>query len=76
LALIHLPLVAFFGPSDADLNVFFHKSDSHIFDSSSKRVYGISRIDKVFQADFSCAQSFVKYLISQFFLSFESGIGD
>jgi hypothetical protein len=28
---------------DADLNVLFRKSDSHILDSSGKRVYGISR---------------------------------
>jgi hypothetical protein len=37
---------------DADLEVFFHKSDSHVLDSSDKRVCGISRIGKVFQADF------------------------
>jgi hypothetical protein len=37
---------------DADLEVFFHKSDSHVLDSSHKRVCGISRIGKVFQADF------------------------
>jgi hypothetical protein len=29
---------------DADLSVLFHKSDSHVFDSSGKRVCGISRI--------------------------------
>jgi hypothetical protein len=40
---------------DADLDVFFHKSDSHVLDSSGKRVCGISRIGKVFQAIFSCA---------------------
>jgi hypothetical protein len=28
---------------DADLNVLFRKLDSHILDSSGKRVYGISR---------------------------------
>jgi hypothetical protein len=49
-------------PIDADLEVLFCKSDSH--DSSGKRVCGISRIGKVFQADFSCAQSSVKCLIS------------
>jgi hypothetical protein len=37
---------------DADLEVFFHKSDSHVLDSSDKRICGISRIGKVFQADF------------------------
>jgi hypothetical protein len=50
---------------DADLDVLFHKSDLHVLDSSSKRVCVISHIGKVFQADFSCAQSFVKCLISQ-----------
>jgi hypothetical protein len=35
-----------------DLSVFFHKSDSHVLDSSIKRVCGISRIGNVFQADF------------------------
>jgi hypothetical protein len=33
---------------DADLNVLFHKSDSHVLDSSDKRVCGISRIGNVF----------------------------
>jgi hypothetical protein len=42
---------------DADLSVLFHKSDSHILDSSGKRVCVISRIGNVFQADFSSAQS-------------------
>jgi hypothetical protein len=37
------------------LSVFFHKSDSHILNSSVKRVCGISRIRNVFQADFSSA---------------------
>jgi hypothetical protein len=50
---------------DADLEVIFCKSDSHILDSSFKHVCGISRIAKVFQSNFSCAQSSVKYLISQ-----------
>jgi hypothetical protein len=50
---------------DADLEVFFHKSDSHILDSSGKHVCGISRIGKIFRADFSYAQSSVKCLISQ-----------
>jgi Fe-S cluster biogenesis protein NfuA len=33
---------------DADLSVLFRKSDSHVPDSSGKRVYGISRIGNVF----------------------------
>jgi hypothetical protein len=45
-------------PCDADLSVLFHKSDSHVLDSSSKHVCGISRIANVFQADF--------YLLSVF----------
>jgi hypothetical protein len=32
----------------ADLSVLFRKSDSHILDSSGKRVYGISCIGNVF----------------------------
>jgi hypothetical protein len=50
---------------DADLDVFSHKSNSRVLDSSSKLVCGISHISKVFQADFSFAQSSVKCLISQ-----------
>jgi hypothetical protein len=49
---------------DADLSVLFHKSDSHVLDSSSKRVCGISRSGNVFQADFSSAQSSLRCLIS------------
>jgi hypothetical protein len=49
---------------DADLSVLFHNSDSHVLDSSSKRVCGISHIGNVFQADFSSAQSFLRCLIS------------
>jgi hypothetical protein len=49
---------------DADLSVFFRKSDSHVLDSSGKRVCGISRIGNVFQADFSSAQSSLRCLIS------------
>jgi hypothetical protein len=33
---------------DADLSVLFRKSDSHVLDSSGKRVYAISRIENVF----------------------------
>jgi hypothetical protein len=50
---------------DTDLSVLFRKSDSHILDSSGKRVYGISRIRNVFQADLSSAQSSLRCLISQ-----------
>jgi hypothetical protein len=50
---------------DANLSVLFHKSNSHVLDSSSKRVCGISRIGNVFQADFSSAQSYLRCLISQ-----------
>jgi predicted secreted Zn-dependent protease len=48
---------------DADLDVLFGKSDSHVLDSSGKRICGISRIGNVFQADFSFAQSSMKCLI-------------
>jgi hypothetical protein len=51
---------------DADLSVLFCKSNSHVLDSSGKRVCGISRIRNVFQADFSSAQFYLKCLISQF----------
>jgi hypothetical protein len=50
---------------DVDLGVLFRKSNSHILDSSSKRVCGISRIRNVFQAEFSFAQSSLRSLISQ-----------
>jgi hypothetical protein len=33
---------------DVDLSVLFHKSDSYVLDSSSKRVCDISRIGNVF----------------------------
>jgi hypothetical protein len=36
-----------------DLDVLFRKSGSQVLDSSSKLVCDISRIGKVFQADFS-----------------------
>jgi hypothetical protein len=50
---------------DADLSVLFRKSDSHVLDSSGKRVCDISRIENVFQTDFSSAQSSLRWLISQ-----------
>jgi hypothetical protein len=50
---------------DADLDVLFHKYDSQVLDSSGKLVCGISRIVKVFQADFSLSQSSIECLILQ-----------
>jgi hypothetical protein len=50
---------------DANLSVLFHKSDSHVLDSSGKRVCGISRFGNIFQIDFSSAQSSLSCLISQ-----------
>jgi hypothetical protein len=35
---------------DADLSLLFHKSNSHVLDSSDKRVCGISRIGNVFSS--------------------------
>jgi hypothetical protein len=49
---------------DADLVVLFHKFGTRVLDSSGL-VCGISRIGKVFQANFSFAQSSVRCLISQ-----------
>jgi hypothetical protein len=48
---------------DADLSVLFHKSDSHVIESSGKCVCGISCIGNVFQADFSFAQSSLRCFI-------------
>jgi hypothetical protein len=50
---------------DADLDVFFHKSDSRVLDSFGNLVCGIFHIGKVFQAEFSFAQFSMKCLISQ-----------
>jgi hypothetical protein len=50
---------------DADFDVLFHKSGSQVLDSFGKLVCDISHLEKVFQADFSFAQSFVNCLISQ-----------
>jgi hypothetical protein len=50
---------------DADLSVLFRKYHSHVLDSFGKRVYGISRIGNVFEADFFSAQSSLKCLILQ-----------
>jgi hypothetical protein len=48
---------------DADLDVLFRKSGSHVLDSSGNVVCGISHIGIVFQDDFSFAKSFMKCLI-------------
>jgi hypothetical protein len=37
---------------DADLDALFHKSDSQVLDFSGKHVCSISRIGKVFEANF------------------------
>jgi hypothetical protein len=50
---------------DADLDVLFRNSGSKVLDSHGDLVCGISRIRKVFQADFSFSQSSMKCLISQ-----------
>jgi hypothetical protein len=50
---------------DVDLDVFFRKSGSRVLDSSNNLFCDISHIGKVFQDDFSLAQSSVKCLISQ-----------
>jgi hypothetical protein len=50
---------------DADLSVLFCKSDSHVLDSSGKRVYVISHIKNIFQADFFSALSSLRCLILQ-----------
>jgi hypothetical protein len=49
---------------DADLSLLFYKFDSHVLDSSGKRVCGISRIGNIFEVDFSSAQSSLGCLIS------------
>jgi hypothetical protein len=58
-------LLSFSQLVDADLDVLFHKYGSEVLDSSDRLVCGISHIGKVFQADFSFAQSSMKCLISQ-----------
>jgi hypothetical protein len=61
---------------DADLEVFFCKSDTHVLDSSSKRVCGISRIGQVFQANFLVLNLLWRVWSLNLLLSFGSGIGD
>jgi hypothetical protein len=51
--------------ANADLSVLFCKLDSHVLDSSGKRVCGISYMGNVFQADLPFAQSSLRCLISQ-----------
>jgi hypothetical protein len=48
---------------DADLDVFFHKSDLYVLDFSGKHVCNMSHIGNVFQANFSFTQSSMKCLI-------------
>jgi hypothetical protein len=50
---------------DADLDVLFHKSGFKVLDSRGDLVCGISRIRKVFLAEFSSAQFSMKCLISR-----------
>jgi hypothetical protein len=50
---------------DADLDVLFHKSGFKVLDSRGDLVCGISRIRKVFLAEFSFAQFSMKCLISR-----------
>jgi hypothetical protein len=50
---------------DIDVSILFHKSDSHVLDSSGKRVCGISCNGNIFQANFSSAQSSLRCVISQ-----------
>jgi hypothetical protein len=57
-------LLSVFQLVNADLDVLFCKSSTQVLDSSGNLVCGISRIDKVFQDDFSFAQCSVKCLIS------------
>jgi hypothetical protein len=48
---------------DADLSVLFHKSDSHVLDSSGKYICSISRFGNFFQVVFLSAQSSLRCLI-------------
>jgi hypothetical protein len=50
-------------PVDVDLDVLFRKSGSKVLDCRGDLVCAISRIRKVFLADFSFAQSSIKCLI-------------
>jgi hypothetical protein len=50
---------------DSNLDALFRKSGSRVLDSSGNLICGVSHIGKVFQADFSSAQSSMKCLIAQ-----------
>jgi hypothetical protein len=50
---------------DANLHVFFRKSDLRVLDSAGNLICGVSQIGNVFQADFSLAQSSLRCLLSQ-----------
>jgi hypothetical protein len=50
---------------DANLDVLFRKSSSKVLDSRGDLVCSISHTGKVFQVDFSFAQSSMKCLISR-----------
>jgi hypothetical protein len=50
---------------DADLHVLFLKFDLGVLDSAGNLVCGVSRIENVFQTDFSLAQSSLRCLLSQ-----------
>jgi hypothetical protein len=63
-------LLSFSQLIDADLSVFF-ANQTHVLDSSGKRVYDISRIGNVFQAYFSFGQFSLRCLISVFFRALE-----
>jgi hypothetical protein len=47
---------------DTDLSVLFHKSDSHVLDSSGKRVCGIYHIEKCISNCFLIFSIFLKVL--------------
>jgi hypothetical protein len=49
---------------DANLSMLFRNSDSHVLDSSGKHICDISRIENIFQANFSSAQSSLRCFIS------------
>jgi hypothetical protein len=58
-------LLSVFQLVDVDLDVLFRKCGSKVLDSHSDLVCGISHVRKVFEADVSFAQSFMKCLISR-----------
>jgi hypothetical protein len=50
---------------DVDLDILFHKSGSKVLDSRGDLICVISRMGKLFQADFSFSQPSMKCLIAQ-----------